>query len=235
VKPARIFPPDTGIWWGGRELTESADNDAGPVAAPVKKQPSKLRVRLGLTLAFIFLGFSLYGIYGGGLVPSDEGTGAEFLGAGLGAVFGVMVARRPVRPTDRHPWLQVPMFRVPFLILIMAMLFYAAIGRGMPAMFTQVFGSPGERVVTVDHWRSSGSRTCSGPQLVEEPWLSQVICLDSSYKQEMADGTKLIVHGKVSIFGIAVGTVAVDADGASTQPASESADQRGLEELSFSH
>jgi tetratricopeptide (TPR) repeat protein len=148
-------------------------------------------------------------------VPSPLGLR---LALGVSTMFGIggvilafMRLRRPLSGDRLGPsrrWILVPVLGLFFFVLP-----YLAFEEGFPALYTAAFGSPGERLVTVTGWRTPFTpsvRSCEGPVVAEARFLGgNTICLSQKSAPLVRPGSKLIVRGPATAFGIKVETISL--------------------------
>jgi len=197
---------------------------------PEKPNARPVWVILGVPVAFVFL--AIYGLWIG-IVPTDLDVDVGYAGALFGAAMGAWIASRMEDKILPGTGLDSPILRYPLYILLLAAISYLAIGRGLPSLYTTVLGRPGERIVTVAFWGAGGARVCPGPQLVEEPFVSEAICVRSAPEIYEGPGARLLVSGKTSPFGIRVDRVQpYEQPGTAHSGGSVSSAERALKELS---
>jgi hypothetical protein len=175
---------------------------------------------------FLVLFLSFYGLFFDRTLPTTLGTNVGYVAAAFGVVYGVGMARHLISgkvANAKHPFVAAAVS-----ILVMPFIFYTA-WAGFISLYTQAFGKPAEQqVVTVSYWRYGDTKTCSGPQLVQESLFSPgVVCLPSSSRDALNAGTTLAADGKISLFGLDVTNVRIAGAAATANPQGLSAGGTG--------
>jgi hypothetical protein len=147
---------------------------------------------------------SIYGIIFSHFVPSPLGHRLALCAATLCGIGGVIWAFK--LPSGYSARLGRPWFRVPVSGLLLFGFGYSAFAAGFPAWYTVAFGTPGERLVTVEKWRTPSIRSCEGPDVTETLFL-QPICLSQRNAPLVPSVSKLMVRGPATAFGIKVETI----------------------------
>jgi hypothetical protein len=146
----------------------------------------------------------VFGVDGGGYIPSTLVRQVCFYLAIVGAITGVSVGiRNRGRALARSPFLSpFPPLRYVLYSGTLAGILAASFA-GLAWPLTVVFGQTQELTVTVTGWHD-GVKVCSGPDIAEAAPLTAPLCLDRSWRVRLPPGTKLFVTGPASMFGMAV-------------------------------
>ena len=170
--------------------------------------PQRRACVLGLgVIALLIMLAGIYAFRFSRFVPSEAWNQiASIIAVGFG-VLGVYTAFLPENAARPRPrWLRRIWVRAPGFAVLFYICSFAAFATGLPAWYTALAGSPAQRVVTVESWRFSSVQKCSGPELIEAPWVVRV-CLSVTEQSKSPPGTKLILVGNGTALGINVEAV----------------------------
>ncbi len=125
--------------------------------------------------------------------------------------YGVLATITLARMPDPLPHLGLrgaPWLKIPLLGIGCAGFGYIAFLISMPFAYTAWFGEPSTRVVTVETWSRPGKFGVCENLRLEEAWTT----LCTRWPREMTPrGTRLIVTGKATAFGITIDHYDIDA------------------------
>ena len=178
------------------------DKPVEPVVPRLKK-PRSLRRRIVVGVLWVlivasFLGF--WAMQGGGFVPSSLGNAIDLTAAAIGVVLGIVLALKEDATRIAPRWFRDPILRSLATAFGLGC-FLAIAASGVDWSYTAVFGTVGDRTVTVTSWRSGGYRVCRGPNFARAPFTSSV-CLDGSWAAKLPPGSRLILMGRQTALGI---------------------------------
>jgi hypothetical protein len=149
---------------------------------------------------------AVYAVWFSHFVPSGKWVRLSVYAACLCAIAGALLVFSPPL-LMRKGWLANRWVRMPIFAVLSFLTGYQAFVAGFPAWYTSVEGTPRKRVVTVEDWREPiPMKMCRGPELVEAPMV-MTVCLRVKQETNVAPGTKLLLQGSGTRFGMNVFTV----------------------------